>query len=107
MVLGKGDPVGLETALTYSGRGRVPYFDIISRSLILSGNKFNYEKALYGSYKMVSPNRYELGYFLTTHIKTNFGVEAWPKIIDKTLRWPFTFNPLFPLSRSMRICNRV
>ena len=44
-----------------------------------------------------------MGYFLTTHIKTNFGVEAWPKIIDKTLRWPFTFNPLFPLSRSMRL----
>ena len=99
----EGDAVGLETALTYSGRGRVPYFDIISRSLILNGKKFNYEQAFFGSYKMVYPNRYELGYFLTTHIKTNYGADAWPKIIDKTLRWPLTLNPLFPLSRSIRL----
>jgi len=99
----EGDAVGLETALTYSGRGRIPYFDVISRSLSINRKKFNYHQALYGSFKMVYPNRYELGYYLTTHVKTNFGDQAWPKIINKTLQWPFTLNPLFPFSRSMRI----
>ena len=86
----EGDAVGIETALTYSGRGRIPHFDLLSRSLYLNGNKFNYNQALYGSYKIVYPNRYELGYFLTTHVKTNYGMDSWKKIINKTLHYQYT-----------------
>ena len=66
----EGDAVDVETAFSNSGRGRVPYFDILTRSLILSGSKPSYRQVLFGSYKNKYPDHYEMGYILTRHIKS-------------------------------------
>ena len=97
----EGDAVDVETAFSNSGRGRVPYFDILTRSLILSGSKPSYRQVLFGSYKNKYPDHYEMGYMLTRHIKSQYNVNSINEILTKTLKWPFLLNPLAPFSRSV------
>ena len=85
----EGDAVDVETAFSNSGRGRVPYFDILTRSLILSGSKPSYRQVLFGSYKNKYPDHYEMGYMLTRHIKTQYNANSINEILTKTLKWPF------------------
>ena len=98
----EGDAVGIETAFSNSGRGRVPYFDVLTRDLVLSGSFPTYQQILFGSYRNVYPDQYEAGYLLTNHIKSEYGLESLPSIIQNTLRWPFTLNPFLPFSRSVK-----
>jgi len=53
----EGDAIVLETALSNSGRGRLPSFEMELRALTLERDKiYNYDKALLGSYKDYIPN---------------------------------------------------
>ncbi|TGE27339.1 TolB-like translocation protein [Hymenobacter metallicola] len=91
----EGDAVGTETLLTRSGRGRIPYFDIGLRANLLAGRRFNYSKAVAGSYRDNVPNHYVLGYFLTTHFKRTNGATAWSKVLNHYYRfpvYPFSFS---------------
>ncbi len=69
----EGDAVGMETALTRGGRGRIPRFERDLRTLLLSGKKFDYDKAHLGSYKDYIPNHYIWGYFYTTFLRNKYG----------------------------------
>ena len=85
----EGDAVGTETALTRSGRGRIPYFGLGLRANLLSGRLYNYQKAVSGSLRDNVPNWYVLGYFLTSYLKTHGGPEAWARVLDRYYRFPF------------------
>ncbi len=69
----EGDAVGIETALSNGGRGRLPLFERDLRTLLLSDTKWNYDKSHLGSYRDYVPNHYVYGYFYTSWLRNNYG----------------------------------
>jgi hypothetical protein len=85
----EGDAVGTETALTRSGRGRIPSFDVGLRANLLAGRRYSYQEAVCGSYRHQVPDWYTLGYFLTSYLKAHHGPDAWDRALDQYYRFPF------------------
>ena len=85
----EGDAVLMETALTRTGRGRDPSFNVGIRSLELAQIHYSYSKAYLGSYKNYYPDYYSLGYLLVTHIRRINEADAWAKILGRTAWFPF------------------
>ena len=90
----EGDAVGIETALSQTGRGRNPLFALDIRALLLAGRRYSYYKAYFRSYRDWYPNHYQLGYFLATYVKRRYGPETWDKVLGSTTwGWhPFAFS---------------
>lgn len=105
----EGDAVGTETALTGSGRGRIPAFDLDLRTFLLTKGAFTYPKAYLSSYKdYVTANysRYKLGYFMTTYARRKYGVEAWSHILNRTYNFPlvpFRFSGALKKETGLRV----
>ena len=57
----EGDAVGTESALSNSGRARMPEFDMEIRTMLLSGETVSYATASHGSLGRWYPNEYNLG----------------------------------------------
>ncbi len=95
----EGDAVGIETALTNAGRGRLPEWELIFRTNTLSGKKYSYSKDYLGSVKDRTPGYYQLGYFMTTKLKRDEGRMAMDSIFNHLKSNPF--RP-YNLSRSVK-----
>ncbi|GJM32370.1 MAG: hypothetical protein DHS20C18_13710 [Saprospiraceae bacterium] len=95
----EGDAVGAETALSKSGRGRMPSFDMEYRALRLNGIHYGYEKAGAGSLKDFVPDWYGLGYYLTTHARSRYGADIWEKVVADAVRYRGLF---YPFSRNLK-----
>jgi len=87
----EGDAVSIETALTSSGRGRIPSFDRLYRTNLLAHRRFSYAKQVLGSFKDPVPGHYSVGYHLTTHLRRKYGPAVLADIFQKT-----TLPKLFP-----------
>ncbi|SHJ68151.1 hypothetical protein SAMN02745146_3686 [Hymenobacter daecheongensis DSM 21074] len=85
----EGDAVGNETALTRSGRGRIPAFSVDMRANRLAGRHFDYQKAVNGSLRDNVPDWYGLGYFMTSYLKNHYGPAVWANILDRYYKFPF------------------
>ena len=85
----EGDAVGTETALTRSGRGRIPYFNVGLRANLLGGRRYSYQKAVNGSLRDNVPNWYVLGYFMTSYLKAHHGPDVWSRVLDRYYQFPF------------------
>ena len=91
----EGDAVSTETLLSASGRGRIPNFDLGMRANLLAGQRFDYPKAVCGSYLDNVPNHYVLGYFLTTYLKRTYGPDTWSGVLNRNYHrvpLPFSFS---------------
>jgi hypothetical protein len=92
----EGDAVGMETALSPSGRGRIPNFDLLYRTNLLERGAFTYNKAHLRSLKNLVPNHYVLGYLFTTHLRRQTqNSKIWSPIVGRAFGQsilPFTFS---------------
>ena len=103
----EGDATLMETLYSPSGRGRIPDFNRIYRSNLLSGKDFKYIKQHLGSYKDYVPNHYVLGFHYTTFLRKETGdSEIWEKITEDAFAWPFipfTFSNALKRNTGMNI----
>ena len=86
----EGDAVVTETALTPSGRGKIPNFGLLMKTNLLEGRKFNYHKQHLRSYKHNIPDHYVLGYYMFNYLrrKTN-DANIWGRITARSWSVPF------------------
>ncbi|HSI90611.1 MAG TPA: hypothetical protein VK927_05805, partial [Adhaeribacter sp.] len=95
----EGDAVIAETELTNAGRGRMPRFHMETRAMLLSGLKYNYEKANFpASFRDFVPNPYRLGYYLTTHGRRKYDPAIWQKVLHRTHHR----SPVYAFTRSLK-----
>lgn len=95
----EGDAVGIETALSHAGRGRLPEWEQIFRTNTLSGKRFSYSKNYLGSMKDRTPGYYQLGYFMTTKLRRDYGAGIMDSIMSRIAALPI--RP-YNLSNSIR-----
>jgi len=95
----EGDAILMETALTASGRGRMPAFDMEYKALALEGQFYNYEKASAGSFKDFVPDWYSLGYYLTLEGREKFGPQIWAQVVEEATQYK---GLVFPFSKALR-----
>lgn len=93
----EGDAVVTETALSNTGRGRIPSFDMPLRTILLSDKNYSYYKSYLGSYKDYTPNNYLLGYHLVSYVRRTFPVNTWSKVTNISAGMSF-FPPTFSLA---------
>ncbi len=97
----EGDAVVTETALTSTGRGRDPAFEMPLRTIALSGKYMEYDKALFGSYRSYVPNAYELGYQMVAWTREKYNPDVYSTTIDFVGREPYFFF-LYPFKLGLK-----
>ncbi|MBI9037507.1 MAG: PD40 domain-containing protein [Bacteroidales bacterium] len=103
----EGDAVCTETALSNSGRGRLPSFEMKLRTQALSKINLDYDKAVLGSYKEYVPDRYHLGYFLTAQARKKYGIEIWKNAFDNVAKKSFQITPFSNSIKSSSRLNKI
>lgn len=89
----EGDAVCTETALSKSGRGRMPDFEMGIRAQLLDVGKYPYDKAVMGSYQTHVANQYELGYLIVANARIQYGPAIWQNALRETGRKPWKIVP--------------
>ncbi|MHB1177908.1 MAG: TolB family protein, partial [Daejeonella sp.] len=85
----EGDAVGIETSLSPGGRGRLPDWELFFRTNTLSRPKYSYSKDYFGSFKDRTPGYYQLGYFMTSKLRRDYGKGIIDSVMTRISRNPF------------------
>lgn len=89
----EGDAVATETAMSLSGRGRLPEFHMPFRAQMQDGRFFSFDKWYMGSYKDHTSTYYALGYHMTAYARAAYGAEIWDKVTHRFSRRFFSIPP--------------
>lgn len=95
----EGDAVNTETSLTNAGRGRQPNWIMPYRASLLSGTRFSYSKAYFGSNKDQTPGYYQLGYLMVTQLNKEFGQGIADSLLSDIHKRPLR---LYPFANSLK-----
>lgn len=95
----EGDAVVVETALTTSGRGRLPAFTRGLRAMDLENVRYSYAKTRNGSFKDRVPSHYPYGYIYTMYVRRTNGNDAWKNILADGAAYKHLF---YPFSAALR-----
>jgi hypothetical protein len=95
----EGDAVTTETALTNAGRGRQPSWIMPYRASLLEGKKLSYSKASFGSNTDLTPGYYQLGYLLSSNIRTQQGASIFDEVLTDIKKRPLR---LYPFSNTLK-----
>ena len=90
----EGDAVVTETALSYSGRGRMASFSMEYRAQLIEKGKYSFDKAYLGSYKDFVTDYYKLGYWMVGKSREEFGANVWSDALQQIGKQPFSLTPL-------------
>lgn len=88
----EGDAVVTETALSNSGRGRLPSFAMELKAIAVERGNNPYTKAYLGSYRDHVPNYYQMGYQLVAGTRAKYGPDVWSEAVRKAGRNPLSLN---------------
>ena len=89
----EGDAVCTETGLSYSGRGRIPGFEMELRAQLLEKGGYKYDKAVYGSFRDYVTDHYVLGYQIAAYARKQYGADVWNKTLNSVAKYPFSVIP--------------
>jgi len=89
----EGDAICSETALSLSGRGRQPLFEMKLRTQLLEKGAYTFDKAVFGSYRDFVPNHYELGYHLVAWGRKEYGAGIWEHTLNRVAKRPYMVTP--------------
>jgi hypothetical protein len=89
----EGDAICSETALSRSGRGRQPLFEMKLRTQLLEKGAYTFDKAVFGSYRDFVPNHYELGYHLVAWGRKEYGAGIWEHTLNRVAKRPYMVTP--------------
>lgn len=95
----EGDAVSQETSMTDAGRGRQPNWIMPFRASVLSGEKFSYSKAFFGSNKDVTPGYYQMGYLMVSAMRNQKGGTVADELLGDIHRRPIR---IYPFSNSLK-----
>ncbi|OHD68629.1 MAG: hypothetical protein A2177_15190 [Spirochaetes bacterium RBG_13_68_11] len=88
----EGPTTNLETLFTSGGRGRNPFFESLYKAPVVEGDLFSLAQASYASAFPPSGRIYVAGYVLVDHLLKTYGEDAFTRIMDDYLAFPF-FGP--------------
>ena len=94
-----GDVRAAQTGLLRGGVGQYASSEMMMRTLLMSGQKYSFMKAMHGSLKEAVPGEAELGSFLVNHVERQAGAGSWDSIMARAARK--SWNP-FSVSSAMK-----
>ncbi len=92
----EGDAVDAETRFSYTGRGRLPSFEMGMKALLIEKEqRYSFSKALLGSYRDYTPDHYKLGYLMVRYGRRTYGNSFWNDMEDYVARKPYLLAPTY------------
>lgn len=90
----EGDAVMTETALSQTGRGRLPSFEVKMKAFLLENQLLSFDQMSLGSWKRFIPDQYYFGYYFVAQSYAKYGDKLWDEAINTSARNWFLLSPL-------------